>query len=58
MSLEILLSISGLLLLLCVFANNISDKFGIPSLLLFLGMGMLAGSDGICMLLVYCVLSV
>lgn len=47
MSLDLLLGIAGLLLLLCVFANKISDKFGIPSLLLFLGMGMLAGSDGV-----------
>lgn len=47
MRLEILLGISGLLLFLCVFANKISDKYGIPSLLLFLAMGMLAGSDGI-----------
>lgn len=47
MKLEILLGIAGLLLLLCVFANKISDKYGIPSLLLFLAMGMLAGSDGI-----------
>lgn len=47
MKLEILLGIAGLLLLLCVFANKISDKYGVPSLLLFLAMGMLAGSDGI-----------
>lgn len=47
MSLEALLGIAGLLLILCVFANKISDNFGIPSLLLFLAMGMLAGSDGI-----------
>lgn len=47
MKLEILLGIAGFLLLLCVFANKISDKYGIPSLLIFLAMGMLAGSDGI-----------
>ena len=47
MKLEILLGIAGFLLLLCVFANKISDRYGIPSLLLFLAMGMLAGSDGI-----------
>ncbi len=39
--------ISGFLLLLCVFANRISDSFGIPALLIFLGVGMLAGSDGL-----------
>lgn len=47
MTLDVLMGISGLLLLLCVFANRISDRFGIPALLLFLAMGMLAGSDGI-----------
>ncbi len=47
MSLDVLLGIAGFLLLLCVFANKISARFGIPSLLLFLGLGMLAGSDGI-----------
>ncbi len=47
MKIEIFLGVAGLLLLLCVFANKISDRFGIPSLLLFLALGMLAGSDGI-----------
>lgn len=47
MNLDILLAIAGLLLMLCVFANKISDKYGIPALLIFLGLGMLAGSDGV-----------
>lgn len=47
MRIEIFLAVAGLLLLMCVFANKVSDRFGIPSLLLFLAMGMLAGSDGI-----------
>ncbi len=38
--------ISSLLLLLSIFAWKISSKLGIPALLLFLGIGMLAGSDG------------
>lgn len=46
MTLTVLMCISGILLLLCVFANRISDNFGIPALLLFLALGMLAGSDG------------
>ena len=46
MSLETLLAVAGFLLMLCVFTNKITDNFGIPSLLLFLGTGMLAGSDG------------
>lgn len=47
MNLDLLLAVSGFLLLLCVFANKISDNFGIPSLLIFLGLGMLAGTDGV-----------
>lgn len=47
MSLEVFLALAGILLLLCVFANKISSKFGIPSLLIFLAVGMLAGSDGL-----------
>ncbi|MBQ8436848.1 MAG: potassium/proton antiporter, partial [Alphaproteobacteria bacterium] len=47
MTLETLLAVAGFLLMLCVFTNKITDNYGIPSLLLFLGLGMLAGSDGI-----------
>ena len=46
MKLEILMALGGLLLLMCVFANRISSKLGIPSLLVFLAVGMIAGSDG------------
>ena len=34
------------LLLISVLVSKISDRFGVPVLLLFLGLGMLAGSDG------------
>jgi len=47
MNIDIYFAVSGFLLLLCVFANKVSDRFGIPSLLLFLGLGMLTGVDGI-----------
>ncbi len=47
MNLNLLLLICGVLLLFCVFANRISDRFGIPALLLFLGLGMLAGNEGV-----------
>lgn len=37
----------GVLLMLSVIASKFSDRFGVPSLLIFLGIGMLAGSDGL-----------
>lgn len=39
--------VGSLLLLLSVFAGKTSYKFGVPTLLLFLGIGMLSGSEGI-----------
>ncbi len=47
MNLNLLLGVAGILMLFCVFANRLSDRYGIPALLLFLGLGMLAGSDGV-----------
>lgn len=44
---EILLLVLSFLFFLSVFAGKASSKFGVPSLLLFLGVGMLAGSDGL-----------
>jgi cell volume regulation protein A len=43
---HILLAAAGLLLI-SVLASKFSDRFSIPSLALFLGIGMLAGSEGI-----------
>ena len=40
------LFVSSLLLLASIFAWKVSSKLGIPALLLFLAIGMLAGSDG------------
>ena len=47
MTLDWLMGIAGFLLIVSIFANRISDRFGIPGLLLFLGIGMLAGSVGV-----------
>lgn len=46
-SLELYLLITAFLMLLSVIASKLSTNFGIPSLFIFLGLGMLAGSDGI-----------
>ncbi|MDC6363711.1 MULTISPECIES: potassium/proton antiporter [Flavobacteriaceae] len=47
LTIENILLVGSLLLLLSVFAGKTSYKFGVPTLLLFLAVGMLAGSDGI-----------
>lgn len=46
MSFEFILIIAAGLVLVSVLASKISDRFGVPTLLLFLIIGMLAGADG------------
>lgn len=41
-----LLFLGGMLLLLAVLASSISARLGVPLLLTFLGIGMLAGEEG------------
>ena len=41
------LFIAALVILAGLLANRISSRFGIPTLLLFIGLGLLLGSDGI-----------
>ena len=45
--LEGIVIVSSFLLLISVLISNLSYKTGIPTLLIFLGVGMLAGSEGI-----------
>jgi potassium/hydrogen antiporter len=46
-SIEQLLLIGALLLLSSILASKTSGRLGVPSLLLFMGVGMLAGTDGL-----------
>jgi cell volume regulation protein A len=46
-SIEIYLFLTAFLLLLSVVSSKLSTKFGIPALFIFLGLGMLAASDGL-----------
>lgn len=45
-SLEIILIVASTLLIFSVLASRMTSIFGVPSLLIFLGVGMLAGSEG------------
>lgn len=42
-----LIIVISILMLICVFANKILTRFGVPILILFIGAGMLLGSEGI-----------
>lgn len=41
------LLLAAIIILTCLIANKFSDKLGLPALLLFMGLGMFFGSDGI-----------
>ena len=47
MDINILILVGGSLLLISTLSSKLSDKAGVPVLLLFLSIGMLAGSEGI-----------
>ena len=37
----------AIILFSCILAEKFSGKFGLPALILFMGIGMIFGSDGI-----------
>ena len=41
------LLISAIILIACVIGSKLSTRFGVPTLLFFIGLGMLFGSDGL-----------
>lgn len=47
LTIENILLVGSILLLISVIAGKTSYKFGVPTLILFLAIGMLAGTDGI-----------
>ncbi len=47
LTIENIVLVGSLLLFISIIAGKTSYKFGVPTLILFLGIGMLAGSDGI-----------
>jgi cell volume regulation protein A len=47
LTIENILLVGSVLLFLSIIAGKTSYRFGVPTLVLFLGIGMLAGSDGI-----------
>ena len=44
---ENILLIGSLLLLISIVAGNVSSRFGVPTLILFLIVGVMAGSEGV-----------
>src|SRR4030067_3157284 len=46
MAIEYLLLVGSLLILISIALAKLSDNLGVPALLLFLGIGMFAGSEG------------
>jgi len=47
MSLSVVLFVIALLLLISIVTSKLSTKYGVPALLIFLGIGMIFGSDGL-----------
>ncbi|HCA81532.1 MAG TPA: potassium/proton antiporter, partial [Bacteroidetes bacterium] len=46
MAIEYLLLVGSVLILISIMLAKLSDNLGVPAMVLFLGIGMLAGSEG------------
>src|SRR5690625_4591206 len=47
MIISIYLLIGSVLLLVSIFSSKLSERYGVPALLIFLAVGMIFGSDGL-----------
>lgn len=44
---EVVILLAAAVLILCVFSDRVSGKIGVPALLIFIGVGMFFGTDGL-----------
>ena len=44
---DVVMTVAALLLLTAIGASRLSSRLGVPALVLFLGIGMIAGSEGV-----------
>ena len=44
---ESILLLCAVVIVICIVASRLSQRLGVPALLLFLALGMLFGSDGL-----------
>ena len=47
MSINHLLLLVGIVIIICIFTDRLTDRLGVPSLLAFIALGMCFGVDGI-----------
>ena len=44
---EFVMLFFSVIIIVCIVGNKLSTKIGVPSLLIFLALGMICGSDGL-----------
>ncbi len=47
MTLTLIIILTAVVLVLCVFSDRLSGKIGVPALLIFIGVGIFFGIDGV-----------